>query len=168
MLAATRAAIRSQFEAALAMLADAVRQCPAECWTAGVTRMSCWYVAYHTLFYADLYLSRDETGFQLPAYARNDDMTQGESGWSGPPPDPADLLRHIDMILEKLHRMLDAETEETLAEPSGFPWMNKRINRLELYLYNIRHIQHHTGQLSAHLRTKADIGVRWVGRDYSK
>ena len=44
--------------------------------------------------------------------------------------------------------------------PSGFSWL--RFGKTELQLYNIRHIQHHAGQLTDRLRTAAGIGVRWV------
>ena len=47
--------------------------------------------------------------------------------------------------------------------PSGFSWL--RFDRLEVHLYNIRHLQHHTGQLIDRLRTAKDIGVAWVGAD---
>ncbi len=43
-----------------------------------------------------------------------------------------------------------AETPESLAGPSGFPWYE--ITRGEFHLNNIRHIQHHTGALYAYLR----------------
>ena len=44
---------------------------------------------------------------------------------------------------------------------SGFNWLP--FNKLELQFYNIRHIQHHTGQLDDRLRINADIGIRWTG-----
>jgi len=34
---------------------------------------------------------------------------------------------------------------------------------MELHIYNIRHLQHHTGQLMDRLRTAGNIGVAWVG-----
>ena len=56
--------------------------------------------------------------------------------------------------------MLDAETEGSLGGPSGFA--RRAFSRLEMHLYNLRHIQHHTGQLSAFLR-RAGVDTRWVG-----
>jgi uncharacterized damage-inducible protein DinB len=43
-----------------------------------------------------------------------------------------------------------AETLQSLQAPSGFEWI--KFSRGELHLYNIRHLQHHAGQLSACLR----------------
>jgi hypothetical protein len=36
---------------------------------------------------------------------------------------------------------------------------------IELHFYNIRHLQHHTGQLADRLRTAINIGVPWVRPD---
>jgi hypothetical protein len=48
----------------------------------------------------------------------------------------------------------------SLDEESGFSWLP--FNRLGVHLYNIRHIQHHAGQLADRLRTAANIGTAWV------
>jgi hypothetical protein len=53
------------------------------------------------------------------------------------------------------------ETARSLAGESGFPWIP--FPRLELHIYNIRHIQHHAGQLGAFLRRNKVKGVGWVG-----
>ncbi|KPJ52053.1 hypothetical protein AMJ39_08795 [candidate division TA06 bacterium DG_24] len=46
-------------------------------------------------------------------------------------------------------------------DPSGFPWLP--FNRFELHLYNIRHIQHHAGQLIERLRSQGVTDFEWVG-----
>jgi hypothetical protein len=50
-----------------------------------------------------------------------------------------------------------------LAAPSGFHWLP--FNKMELQFYNIRHRQHHTGQLADRLRTKTNVGLAWVRPD---
>jgi hypothetical protein len=47
-----------------------------------------------------------------------------------------------------------------LEAQSGFDWLP--FDKLELQFYNIRHTQHHTGQLSERLRKSSDTGIRWV------
>jgi hypothetical protein len=59
-----------------------------------------------------------------------------------------------------------SETEDSLAGASGFFWYE--ITRGEMHLVNIRHIQHHTGQLSAFLRRVDDRfadphTLGWIG-----
>jgi hypothetical protein len=48
----------------------------------------------------------------------------------------------------------------SLEAQSGFHWLP--FNKLELQFYNIRHVQHHTGQLADRLRTAANLGVDWA------
>ena len=77
-----------------------------------------------------------------------------------------DTLTYIPLCRQKIYDSLAAETEESLAGPSGFFWY--KITRGEMHLVNIRHIQHHTGQLSAYLRRvdeqfKDRKTLRWIG-----
>ncbi len=46
---------------------------------------------------------------------------------------------------------------------SGFYWLP--FNKFELQLYNIRHIQHHTGQLTDRLRQAAMLAFAGSGDD---
>jgi hypothetical protein len=41
---------------------------------------------------------------------------------------------------------------------------NVDLNIGELHLYNMRHVQHHAGQLNLLLRQAADIGSGWTFR----
>jgi hypothetical protein len=50
---------------------------------------------------------------------------------------------------------LDPEAE------SGFYWLP--MNKLELQIYNIRHLQQHTGELMERLGSRAGVEVDWVG-----
>ncbi|MCG6959980.1 DinB family protein, partial [bacterium BMS3Abin03] len=42
------------------------------------------------------------------------------------------------------------------------------LNIMELLLYNMRHVQHHTAQLNLLLRQKMDSAPRWVKQTGSK
>ena len=44
--------------------------------------------------------------------------------------------------------------------PSGFHWLP--FTRGEAHLYNLRHIQHHAGQLIDRIREVTDQGTKWV------
>jgi len=71
----------------------------------------------------------------------------------------AELLEYHDFCCAEIA----AKVPETkLDSDSGFYWLP--FNKFELQLYNIRHIQHHTGQLTDRLRQASDVGVHWVGR----
>ena len=63
----------NQFGAAIDMLGDAIRLCPDHLWTAvlwkdtdDVRYGQFWFVAYHTLFWLDLFLTGSMEGFAPP------------------------------------------------------------------------------------------------------
>ena len=69
-----------------------------------------------------------------------------------------EILEYLQMCWEEV----DARVPSLdLGAPSGFHWLF--FSKFELQLYNLRHLQHHTGQLIDRLRTVAEIGVDWVG-----
>jgi len=45
--------------------------------------------------------------------------------------------------------------------PSGFDW--QPISKLELQIYNIRHLQQHTGELMERLGSRANLDMDWIG-----
>ena len=60
-----RAILTGQFEASLCMLNQCVRKCPPEHWEGKIANDTFRQVAYHTLFFVDLYLSPGEETFEL-------------------------------------------------------------------------------------------------------
>ena len=61
-----RSAIRQQFHAAIDMLGNAIEACPDSVWSAQAPR-AFWYLAFHTIFFLDLYLSEcEESRFHPP------------------------------------------------------------------------------------------------------
>jgi hypothetical protein len=170
MLSLIRSALAGQYGAALAML-DACLG-PAESagvWHEPVGRFPFWHVAYHVIFCTDMYLSPDERSFRPPAFHQPGSNFLGPAPWApdqkiviDPPYDRETLSAYVAACRAKAARAVAAESEATLAGPSGFHWLH--FTRLELHLYNLRHVQHHAGQLSACLRRHgaAGQGVGWV------
>jgi hypothetical protein len=138
----------AQFEAALAMLNQCIAACPEEHWEDRIANGTFRWVAYHTLFFVDLYLSPDQNSFierDLNLVGGDERRPIGSIGLS-----KADTLSYLEICRQKMRDVIAADTGESLRGPSGFEWYN--ITRGELHLVNIRHVQHHTGQLSAFLR----------------
>lgn len=160
--------LAAQYGAALAMLRAAVTHADHVTWRAFVGQFPFWHVSYHTLFFTDLYLSRDEASFRPQPFHREDYNRLGPVPWAPPSsvvvdePYAQDLMAaYVDTCVAKARREVEAETEATLAGPSGFHWL--QFTRLEAHLYNLRQVQHHTGQLAAALRRQGAAGVEWVG-----
>jgi hypothetical protein len=145
------------------MLKQCIEACPAEHWESKVAQAPFRWVVYHTLFFTDLYLSPSNEAFVLrELHERGGDERNPEAciGLS-----PAESLAYVQICRDKTIESVGAETEESLAGPSGFSWY--QITRGEMHLVNIRHVQHHTGQLSAFLRRvderfKDRTTLRWV------
>ncbi len=55
-----------QFGAAISALENAIVSCPEDLWSDRSQRPEFWYVAFHALFYLDLYLSPNLDGFRPP------------------------------------------------------------------------------------------------------
>jgi len=160
-------ALIGQYEAALSMLNDCIRQCPDDKWEANVNNFPFWHVAYHTLFYTDMYLSPDLESYKPPDHYRENYQFFGRL--PNPPHEPIvvdivydkeTILAYVDHCREKIAGAIQAETPESLAGPSGFWWYH--IPRSEFHLNNIRHVQHHAAQMIQFLRQSADIGIGWV------
>jgi hypothetical protein len=138
-----------QFEAALCMIDHCIRVCSSEQWDGKIANRTFGSVVYHTLFWVDVYLSPgDEDSFVLREFHhRGGDEREPEAcrGLS-----KEETLDYVGICRQKMLETLAAETAEVLQGPSGFSC--RKITRGELHLYNLRHVQHHAGQLSAYLR----------------
>lgn len=156
-----------QFEAALCMINQCIEACGPGYWDGKIANDSFRQVVYHTLFYTDLYLSPTEHVFQIRDIHGRGGDERGPN--ASPGLDKNDALAYVTICREKAAETLAEETMESLRGPSGFSW--RPISRGELHIYNIRHMQHHAGQMSAYLRRvdeklKDPKTLPWVGRGW--
>jgi hypothetical protein len=138
----------AQYEAALCMMNQCVTACRAEHWEGKIANDSFRQVSYHALFYTDLYLSPDEKAFELRELHHRGGDDRGPN--ASPGLSNEETLSYVGICRAKVGQALARETEQTLQGPSGFAW--RKHSRGELHVYNVRHLQHHVGQLSAYLR----------------
>ena len=150
------ARIQSQFQAALEMLRRAVVQCPDELWTDSSYRNVFWRLAYHTLFYLHFYLQARAEDF-IPWARHRPEYHRMQPG--GEPYSKAEILEYCDLIRDQIDQLVPVSD---LDAPSGFDWLP--FNRLETHLYNMRHLQQHTGELSERLGAAANLEVDWVSK----
>src|SRR6185503_16349454 len=107
-------------------------------------------VAYHTLYCTDIYLSPNEKSFKTRPEFHPGGMRDIEDEYPSRQMRKDELIKYAMHCLTKLRTVLAPETEQSLKGASGHE--RRTFSRGELYLYNMRHVMHHTGQLSAHLR----------------
>ncbi len=164
-------ALWRQFDIAIATLEKALVACPDSLWTQPLWRVPSddpippgfaefWNVAYHTLFWLDLYLtgSREED-FAPPAPFI---WVELDPVWVLPerPYTKEELLAYLVSTRQRCHATLVALTEERANQIVEYPWAEGRaVSFLELQMYNMRHVQEHAAQLHLFLGQSAGPAV---------
>jgi hypothetical protein len=151
-----------QFGAAIDMLENALLACPDELWRDRSKQPEFWYIAYHTLFLLDCYLSDSVESF-IPPVPFNLDELDPEGILPDRPYTKEELHTYLEHGRRKCKAVIEGLTEERAQQPSGFEWL-LNMPVIELLLYNMRHVQHHAAQLNLILRQTTDSAPRWVGR----
>jgi hypothetical protein len=175
-----RTALWQQFGATIDMLENALAACPASLWKERLWRdppdhplssefppefAEFWYIAYHTLFWLDLYLS----GCREEEFAPPAPFSRAELEAGVPPERPYtkdELYAYLAATRRKCHATLVALTEERARQAVQYPWMEgQALSFLELQLYNMRHVQEHAAQLNLFLgQNGIDASSDWVSR----
>lgn len=154
---ALRKILWKQFGAAIDMLENAISLCPENFWN----EPRFWYSAYHTIFYLDYYLSADPDKFTPP-----NPFTSSEFDPNGVMPERIytknELLDYLEFARKKCFDLITDLTDENVEKRFINEYRN--YNRLEIILYNLRHVQHHVGQLNLLLRQNIDDAPKWVSQ----
>ena len=144
-----------QFGASIDMFRSAVTACPDDML---VSNRQFFIMVYHTLFFLDYYLTNPPDDFAplLPLDKVKDVPARQYS--------KDELLEYVQCCREKCRAVINGLTED-LSErwienaPSRRP---RNYAMVELLMYNMRHVQHHTAQLNMMLRREIDFAPDWV------
>jgi hypothetical protein len=155
-----------QFTAAIDMLENAIRDCPEELWEECMwgdhsqrpDLSKFWYIAYHTLFWLDLYLSGSAEGFAPPPPFTLDEL------------DPAGLLpprtytkdeldAYLNFDRRKCQTTIHTLTDEKARHICKLSW--GEVSFLELLVDNMRHVQEHGAQLNMFLGQQVGAEPDW-------
>ena len=155
-----RSAIRQQFRAANDMLGNAIQACPDSVWS-GEPPRAFWYIAFHTLFFLDMYLAPvGEAEFRPPPPFGLTELADGV------PPERTytkdELLAYLDHCRKRLDAVMAAMTEAWVVASCPFDY--RAMGNGELLLYNMRHVQHHAAQLNMLLRQRTNSAPDWVSK----
>ncbi len=145
-----------QFGASIDMLENAINFCPPELWD---NEKKFWYITYHCLFWLDYHLTLDNPidfkpppPFTLSEFERK----KPDRKYS-----KEELITYLEHSRKKCQKLVSTITEETASSL----WKNKYYKDysvLEILIYNIRHVQHHTAQLNLLLRQEVNDAPKWV------
>lgn len=174
-----KTALWRQFGTAIDMLENALVACPTSLWKEHLWRdppdhalsselppefAEFWYVAYHTLFWLDLYLSGSrEEDFVPPApfiWTELDSPVSPERPYT-----KEELHTYLAATRRKCYATLTALTDERARQVVEYPWAEGRaVSFLELQLYTMRHVQEHAAQLHMFLgQHSVSETSNWVG-----
>jgi len=73
-----------------------------------------------------------------------------------------ELLNYLEFGRRKCFDLITNLTDENAAKRFVNDYRN--YNRLEIILYNMRHVQHHVGQLNLLLRQNINDAPKWVSQ----
>ena len=157
----TKETLKSQYRASLEMLKQAIVECPESLWRSPEYKNPFWHIAYHVLFYTHLYLQPCVEDF-VPWEKHKEEYRSLEPPEEGmalaEPYSKEEILAYLGLCLEQVEEQVN---RMDLGAESGFYWLP--FEKLELQIYNIRHIQQHTGELCERMGAKGEIEVGWVG-----
>lgn len=154
-------AVWRQLGASIDMLGNAIEACPEGLWFDVDREPQVWYLAYHTLFWLDLYLTGAVEGFAPPAPYGLEELDP-----AGVIPDRAcsraEMLAYLRHCREKARRVLAGLAPEDAERRCRFGWGDASF--YELQIYNMRHVQHGAAQINLLLRDHGVTPPRWVAR----
>ena len=152
----TKEILWRQVGASIDMLQNAIEFCPAELWN---NQRKFWYNAYHCLFFLDYYLTLDPVGFLPPSPFT---LSEFEDRMPERTYSQAELVAYLNFCREKCHKLINHMTNDM----AHSHWTNESKTMsypvLEILLYNMRHVQHHTAQLNLILRQEVNDAPQWV------
>ena len=153
-----RAMVWAQLGAAIDMLDQALVACPDSLWRERLWRdpsdhplppefAEFWYLAYHALFWLDLYCSGSVEGFAPPSPFTLEELIPGAVPER--PYSRDELRTYLAYARQKCHTTIETLTDDQARHNADFPWVRgQTVSYIELQLYNMRHVQEHAAQLS--------------------
>lgn len=157
--------LASQYRASLEMLRSAIEKTPEAQWNNEDCDNPNWQLAYHVLWSVKFYLGANPESYVPWSNAiEGAESLGGSQDWENPDPGVRidgfhtknELLSFIVSVEKSLKNAIE---QLPLHENSGFEWYP--YSRLELHINTIRHIQHHTAQITERLKGKGISDFPW-------
>ena len=160
----------NQFGASIDMLKNIIALWPDQHWN---LTNKVYYLSFHTFLFLDYYLTIPPTNYAAPLpftmispdkvpYYAVDDLLPGRLYSQN------ELLNGLQTCRQKCKQVIFGLTEESvhrlwIDQPddiAGSPTLQYSV--LEILLYNLKHVQHHVGQLNLLLREETGHAADWI------
>ena len=155
-----------QIGAAFKMLEHVIDNANDSTWTARINNMPFWQICYHVLWFTDFYFHADQASFQPQSF----DMEGIHNYWIKPdsqmienqkhPISKSTMRAYCTYAEQKANQFIQNINDTYFTDPSPFEWHG--FPKIDLIDYNLRHLQHHVGQLDVLLRREQNIGNPWI------
>ena len=140
--------LQSQYLASLAMLKQAVVKCPPEAWDNPDDIDRVWFIAHHALHYGHQYLKAKDKGY--PRWEHRGHRDPGQ---------PLSREEILEMLAKVEQDVVEQIPIMDLEKPRHAT--SALANLFELQIYNIRHIQQHTGEIYDRL-SRYRLKLEWA------
>ena len=157
-------AIKGQYQISLNMLKQAIEKCPDSMWNDQSFANKFWQLAFHTLFYVDMYTQGTDENFVAWEKYKENFQHLGRDSKEDPIPvqdaySKEDVLEYYNHILKDIDARVDGTDMEAI---SAVSWIT--CTSFELQIHNIKHIHHHVGMMFDRLRNN-EVDVEWGRRE---
>lgn len=155
----------NQLLATMSTLKQSIDTCPEKEWNERHGDYPFSQVVFHALFFTDYYLSENEEEFLAQEFHKtNTSLFTDYEELENKIPEHLYTVEQINGYLKfcitKIRSKLANEGLRSLSEESGFK--NRRMSKMELYIYVIRHIQHHAAQLGLRVQQLTGRELVWI------
>jgi hypothetical protein len=155
-----------QIGAAFTMLEHAMENANDTTWTTRINNMPFWQICYHVLWFTDYYFHADQATFRPQSF----DMEGIHNYWVKPdsqmmenqkhPISKRNMKAYSKYVRQKADQFIQNITDAYFTTPSPFEWHG--FPKIDLVDYNLRHLQHHVGQLDIVIRRDQNTGNPWI------
>lgn len=146
---------KNEYHALIEMLHKAINLCPEILWDQKSKGPPFWQLAYHTAYYLDFYL-----GESPKKHKERFDIKENLNERMKRVLTKKQLKSYLTATRMKCDSVLEELTTKKLEGKNSYFWTGPTLaHRL---VYNIRHSQHHIGQLNSILRRNGNETVKWV------
>jgi hypothetical protein len=156
--------LQNQYDASLKMLSDCIEIYHNDIWFSEKYNNPTWQIAYHAIFFTNIYCSPDEKSIYVWEKALENYHILGKTPW---PPfekivlkekySKQDMLNFISFVKSNIPEYLN--NLEPVKKCWPF-WYN--LSQFEFHLNNLRHLQHHTGQLIERQDCIEEMNYEWL------
>ena len=152
--------LRRHLDPTVEMLRETLAACPDELWDARDEGAPFWQVAYHVLLGMDFWLGESGEGFAFPPFHTREAMLESDEV-----PDVAltraQIEGYLDQVYAKGQALLDGVTPEGLLQEAEFFGCSWTV--ADRLLAQVRHVQHHVGQMNNIVKRRTGAAPGWVG-----